>query len=158
MNRASRALNWSRRQLCRVGKAFPSVYGPRGMVLLGFAMLAAILGLSYVGPAASTMTSPATAFVSSIMPLSLWGVVWFVASFSLLVAAFKRDQSKALGGVVGLLFLWFVSYLVGCITELAKFGQSRLWLGCAIFAAFVILGMGVARMLNHTPRDGGGDG
>ena len=130
------------------------------MVLLGFAMLAAILGLSYVGPAATGFTSPATAFVSSILPLSLWGVVWFVASFSLLVAAFKQDQAKALGGVVGLLFLWFVSYLIGCISELAKFGQTRLWLGTAIFAAFVILGMGVARMLNHTraPGDGGGDG
>ena len=104
----------SPRWVCRARRnlmdTLPKVYGPRGMVMLGKAVMCSCFGFAYLGLAGSR-PQPALEMVTRIMPLELWAVVWFLVSFMLAASAFRVDQSRALGAVAAMLSLWSLSFL-----------------------------------------------
>jgi hypothetical protein len=130
----------------------PSVYGPRGMVMLGQAALCACFGFAYIG-VLDTPALPGVTLATNILPLPLWGVLWFLSAFHLAAASFKVDQAKALGGVTALLSFWALSYLHYFITTpVLPSGNANLaFLSSAIFGSMVLNAVGIARMLNHAP-------
>ena len=143
--------NWLSRWVQQIVKALPSVYGPRGMVMLGQSGLCASFGLAYVG-VIETPPLPGVGLVSMMMPLPLWGVAWFLCSFTLAVAAFKVDQAKALGGVTAMLVLWSISYLYYFFTTPVVGGYLNLsFLSAALLGSMVLNAIGISRMLNHAP-------
>lgn len=149
---ASAPMGWVMSARNKFRSALPSVYGPRGMIMLGLALLSAGFGLAYVG-IFTIPPMPGLALVQIIMPMPLWGVAWFLSAFTLVGAAFKVDQSKALGGVTGLLAVWTLSYVSYFVQtpELPNGSPNLSWLTALVFFAMVVLLMGVARMLNHAP-------
>jgi hypothetical protein len=128
----------------------PNVYGPRGMIMLGKAMVCACFGLAYIG-VLNHVPSPGLQMVSRIMPLSLWAVAWFIAAFMLVSAAFRVDHSRALGVLTTMLSLWSLSYFDYFLREpVLPNGRDNLaFLFAVILAGMAISAIGIARMLNH---------
>jgi len=140
--------------LCRLRRhvmdTLPKVYGPRGMIMLGKAMLCICFGVAYIG-IFQQPKSPGLEMVREIMPLQLWAVAWFLCAFTLITSAFKVDQAKALGGVAGMLSLWSLSYLVYFfrVPVLPDGGPNLSFLFAALLASMALSTVGAARMLNH---------
>ena len=132
--------------------ALPKVYGPRGMVMLGKAIMCACFGVSYLG-ILPTRPQPSLELVTRIMPLELWAVVWFLVAFMLVASAFKVDQSRALGAVAGMLSLWSMSFLEYFlrVPVLPSGLQNPSFLSAALLASMALSAAGCARMMNHAP-------
>lgn len=143
---------WLSRGLAQLRTALPSVYGPRGMVMLGQAALAGCFGLAYIG-VLNTPPMPGVQLATLFMPLQLWGVIWFLCASHLVTAAFKVDQSKALGWITALLFFWALSYLhYWFTTPVLPGGYDNLaYLSSAMLGSMVLNAVGIARMLNPGP-------
>lgn len=140
------------RGLAQLNATLPSVYGPRGLVMLGQAALAACFGFAYIG-ILNTPPMPGVELPTLFMPLQLWGVVWFLCASHLLTAAFKVDQSRALGWITVLLLFWALSYLYYWATHpVLPGGYSNIaYLSSAMLGSMVLNAVGLARMLNPGP-------
>lgn len=132
--------------------ALPVVYGPRGMIMLSQAFMCSLFGIAYIG-ILDVPPLPGVALVTGIMPLPLWGVSWFLCSFTLTSAAFKVDQSRALGGLTALLCIWAISYLhYFLVTPVLPSGNMNLaYLSSGMLASMMVNCIGSARLLNHGP-------
>ncbi|MET4618707.1 4-hydroxybenzoate polyprenyltransferase [Arthrobacter sp. 2762] len=137
---------------CRVLANFPKVYGPRGMVMLGKALMCACFGFSYLG-VLPERPQPALEMVTRIFPLEVWAVVWFLVAFMLVASAFKVDQSRALGAVAGLLSLWALSFAEYFFrTPVLPNGTwNTAFVSAALLASMALSAAGCARMMNHAP-------
>jgi len=146
----------SPRWVCRARRnlmdTLPKVYGPRGMVMLGKAVMCSCFGFAYLGLAGSR-PQPALEMVTRIMPLELWAVVWFLVSFMLAASAFRVDQSRALGAVAAMLSLWSLSFLEYFlrIPVLPNGSGNPGFLSAALLASMALSAAGCARMMNHAP-------
>jgi hypothetical protein len=135
------------------------------MVMLGKATICAAFGFSYVG-IINVPPSQGLHMVSTLLPLPIWAVLWFLCAFMLTASAFKVDQSRALGCTAGMLSLWALSYLEYFLrVPVLPSGQQNLaYLSAAIFASVALSTAGIARMLNTAPshpeivQKPGGDG
>ena len=133
-------------------ETLPKVYGPRGMVMLGKALMCFCFGLSYLGVLGSR-PQPALEMVTRIMPLQMWAVAWFIVSFMLAASAFRVDQSRALGSVAAMLSLWslcFLDYFFR-VPVLPDGTASTAFLSSALLASMALSAAGLARLLNHAP-------
>lgn len=144
------------RWACRFRKGMletlPKVYGPRGMVMLGKALMCFCFGISYLGVLGSK-PQPALEMVTRMMPLQMWAVVWFVVSFMLASSAFRVDQSRALGAVAAMLSLWslcFLDYFFR-VPVLPDGTASTAFVSSALLASMALSAAGLARLLNHAP-------
>lgn len=142
--------------LCRLRRyvmdILPKVYGPRGMVMLGKAIMCACFGVSYLG-VLGPKPQPALELVVRIMPLPLWSVVWFIVAFMLAASAFRVDQSRALGAVAGMLSLWslcFLDYFFR-VPVLPDGTASTAFVSFALLGSMALSAAGLARLLNHAP-------
>lgn len=140
------------KMVCWTKTVLPPVYGPRGMMMLGQAALAACFGLAYIG-VLDTVPFPALSLATNFLPLELWGVIWFIAAFQLAAAAFRVDHSRALGSITALLIFWSISYLHYFInTPVLPSGHTNLaFLSSAMLGSMVLNAIGISRMLNHAP-------
>lgn len=107
--------------------------GRRGGSLLFFGLVMSLVGWSYVctplSPEAAVLFSPLT----SIMPITHWGVLWLVTGGMMFTAAgWKKLEEGSFFGGVGLFLSWGIS----CIVAGAAFRYAALYLG---FAAFLLL-------------------
>jgi uncharacterized membrane protein HdeD (DUF308 family) len=140
--------------MCKVRReamdALPKVYGPRGTIMLGKGFICLCFGINYVG-VLNTAQSPGLDLVTRLMPLPLWGVMWFIAGFMLIAAAFKVDHSKALGLLTAMLSLWALTYIdyFFRVPVLPNGSDNTSYLFAAIMAGMALSAAGVARMLNH---------
>lgn len=144
------------RWCCRLRRnmleTLPKVYGPRGMVMLGKALMCACFGVSYLG-ILGTKPQPALEMVTRMMPLQMWAVVWFIVAFMLAASAFRVDQSRALGSVAAMLSLWslcFLDYFFR-VPVLPDGTASTAFLSAALLASMALSAAGLARLLNHAP-------
>lgn len=130
----------------------PKVYGPRGMVMLGQAVMCACFGMAYLG-VVGTRPQPALDMVTRFMPLQGWSVVWFIVAFMLISSAFRVDQSRALGSVAALLSLWSLSFLEYFLRQpqLPDGTANPGFLSAALLASMALSATGCARMMNHAP-------
>lgn len=143
---------WVCRARCQLTDALPKVYGPRGMVMLGKALMCACFGVSYLGILGSK-PQPALEMVTKLMPLQMWAVVWFIVAFMLAASAFRVDQSRALGSVAAMLSLWslcFIDYFLR-VPVLPDGTASTAFLSAALLASMALSAAGLARLLNHAP-------
>lgn len=143
---------WACRMRMNILNTLPKVYGPRGMIMLGKAIMSACFGFAYLG-VVSTKPQPALDLVTRLMPLEMWSVVWFLVSFMLVSSAFKVDQSKALGAVAGMLSLWslcFLEYFFR-VPVLPDGTANPGFLSFALLASMALSAAGCARMMNHAP-------
>ena len=136
--------------LYHLKKTLPPVYGPRGTIMIGKAMICFCLGYAYLG-VLQTTTSSGLELVTRILPLPLWAVLWVVTGFMLVSAAFKVDHSKALGALTAMLSLWSFSYIdyFFRVPVLPNGNQNTAFIFGAILASMALSAAGVARMLNH---------
>lgn len=129
--------------------------GPRGTVLLGYAMLAAPFALAYSPLTQPPFRAPAgLRILASGVPINVYGAAWALTAVLCVLAAFtdrarrQRDRLDlaAWGSIVTLLSVWTLAYLAGWIAHLAGWppaegaGQSYLQAGIyfgAVFIAFV---------------------
>ena len=146
----------SPRWVCRcrrnVLETLPKVYGPRGMVMLGKALMCACFGVSYLG-ILGDKPQPSLEMVTRLMPLQMWAVVWFIVAFMLASSAFRVDQSRALGAVAAMLSLWslcFLDYFFR-VPVLPNGTASTAFLSAALLASMALSAAGLARLLNHAP-------
>jgi hypothetical protein len=142
--------------LCTTRRYFadllPKVYGPRGMVMLGQALMCACFGTSYLG-ILGHKPQPALEMVTKLFPLQVWAVIWFIVAFMLVASAFKVDQSRALGVVAAMLSLWslcFLEYFLR-VPILPDGTRSTAFVSTALLAALALSAAGSARMMNHAP-------
>lgn len=142
--------------MCRTRRNFldalPKVYGPRGMVMLGKALMCSCFGVTYLG-VLPPKPQPGLEMVARIMPLELWAVVWFIVAFMLASSAFRVDQSRALGSVAAMLSLWSLSFLDWFIRApvLPGGAPNTAFLSAALLASMALSAAGLARLLNHAP-------
>ena len=143
---------WLCRLRLHVMDTLPKVYGPRGMVMLGKSFMCACFGIAYIGVLGSR-PQPGLEMVTRILPLELWAVVWFLVSFMLAAAAFKVDQSRALGSFAALLSLWGLSYVEYFfrVPVLPNGSSNTAFLSAALLASMALSAAGHARMMNHAP-------
>lgn len=64
----------------------PKVYGRRGTIMLGKGIICLCFGFAYIG-VLNTTPSAGLDLVLRIMPLPLWGALWFITGFMLIAAA-----------------------------------------------------------------------
>ena len=86
-----------------------------------------------------------------IMPLPLWGVLWFIAGFTLIAAAFKVDHSRALGMLTAMLSIWALSYIdyFARVPVLPNGNNNTAFLFATILAGMALSAAGIAGRLNH---------
>lgn len=135
--------------------SLPPVYGPRGQIMIGKGLLSLCFGFLYVG-VMPVPPQPGLSLVLNILPLELWGVLWFLAGFLLISSAFRVDHSRALGFLTGLLSLWALSYFeyflrvpmlpTGTVNTSYIFGT--------ILTSLAISSAGIGRMLNKGKTHG----
>jgi DMSO reductase anchor subunit len=122
------------------------------MVMLGQSALCACFGFAYIG----ILNLPpmiGVALPTMFLPLPIWGVIWFLCASHLATAAFKVDQSKALGWITALLMLWAFSYLYYFITTptLPSGYTNGAFLSSAMLGSMLLNAVGISRMLNVSP-------
>lgn len=150
-----RSPRWLCRLRAHITSWIPAVYGPRGMILIALAVVCACFGLAYVGPLARDTPSPTIEPLISVLAMEYWGVLWWVTAFYLAMSAFRIDQSRALGLVIGLFTAWGISAFMASLQNALAGQPNRMWLSGVIFLAMAALTLGVARMLNlgHNHRE-----
>lgn len=143
---------WTCRAKAKLLDNLPKVYGPRGMVMIGKAIMCACFGVSYLG-VIGTRPQPALEMVTRIMPLQMWAVVWFIVAFMLASSAFRVDQSRALGAVAGMLTLWSLCFLEFFfrMPVMPDGTASTAYVSSALLASMALSAAGLARLLNHAP-------
>lgn len=131
------------------------VNGARGVTLLGFSLMSLVFGVAFNSPVAVIPPPPpGLSGLNDIIPLWMWAFVWYASAVSLLVGAFRQDQSRSMMLFAGLLAVWCISYGTAAFTT---YGNPRLTtvfvLQTVIFGGLLVSCLGVARLLNAPPVD-----
>lgn len=138
--------------LFHLKKTLPPVYGPRGTIMLGKGFTCLCFGYAYIGVLRNTPVSGGGLdLVTRILPLPIWGALWFITAFMLISSAFKVDHSRALGFLTAMLSLWSISYLdyFFRVPVLPNGNENTAFVFAALLASMALSAAGVARMLNH---------
>lgn len=155
MRRLKLPPRWLCKSVSKARTALPSVYGPRGQIMLGKGLLSLCFGISYIGifklPSLRGLT-----LVTNMLPLPLWGVLWFLCAFLLISSAFRVDHSRALGFLAGMLTLWSLSYYAFFATTpvLPEGTVNTAFISGTLLLAMAISTAGIARMLNKGATHG----
>lgn len=124
----------------------PKLYGPRGLVLLGFGVVSGMLGAGYASGLFGN--GPSLAWLNSVVPLVFLGWVWLGVGVWQIVAAFQIDQSKPLGAFSAMCFLWGVGYAVDAGYQIARGSPPVVLFMVVIFWALTLACIGIGRMFN----------
>lgn len=124
--------------------------GPRGSVLLCWALLAAVVALSCLPPATADALPWGLQALAAVVPLWVYAVLWAAAGVAALVGAFRRrDRSvrrtwdvAGFAAVAGLCCGWGLLYGIGW---LAQPTANRQWILAGAFLA-------VAGAIGNTSR------
>lgn len=126
-------------------------HGSRGVIMLGFAMVAFGFGTGYTWPGVlppETFNALGTKLVQFILPLQIWGVAWYIAGVSLLTNAFRVEQGRAMGLITGLFTAWSLSHLNGFVLACINGTPNTGWLASLIYAGLVVACLGISRLPN----------
>jgi hypothetical protein len=141
--------------LFHLKKTLPPVYGPRGQVMLGKGMISLCFGFAYVG-VINISPQVGLTLVTGILPLPLWGVLWFLCGFLLISSAFRVDHSRALGFLTALLCLWALSYFhYFCSVPVLPTGKvNTAYIFGTLLLSMAVSTAGIGRMLNQGKTHG----
>lgn len=130
------------------------VNGAKGVALLSFGIMASLFGIAFLSPWAIIPPPPqGLVFLNGLIPLEIWGGLWWVASGALIIGAFTQDQSKALAPFTGMLFIWAASYGFSAWDEFSRTGYTLFWFTSALFGALLVACLAIARLVNAPPVD-----
>lgn len=130
------------------------INGARGVTLLGFGLVALVFGLAFNSPVAVIPPPPAgLRGLDALIPLQVWGILWYLAAGFLLVGAFRENQAKSMMLFSGLLFVWASAYATAAFTSPDPRMVSLFAMQSVIFGGLLTACMGVARLLNAPPID-----
>ncbi|MBM6622680.1 hypothetical protein JTF08_13775 [Micrococcaceae bacterium RIT802] len=142
-------------------------HGPRGVMLLGFALLALTMGYAYAGRPDRGGT---LAWLDHVIPIPVFGYLWILVGGWLTLSAFRVNQSRALGAFSGMCFLWAMAYAISGVINLANGEPPRGFTLIPAFLALTIACAAATRMVNPAsshvevvvkpgprPTDGGTD-
>lgn len=130
------------------------INGAKGLALLSFGVMAALFGVAFLSPWAIIPPPPrGLVFLNGIVPLEVWGGVWWAAAVWLIVGAFREDQSKAMAPFAAMLFVWAASYGFTAWDEYQRTGYTVFWFSSALFAALLVASLAIARLVNAPPVD-----
>lgn len=127
------------------------INGARGVALLGLGATALIFGVAFAGPWFNVYPPPPGGLVllDRIIPLNVWGWVWYLAGVILVLGAFREDQSRSMRVFAGMLFVWGASYVWAAIDT----GRPVYALSAAVYFSILVACLGVARLVNSPPVD-----
>lgn len=111
-----------------------STIGRRGCFLLFLSMLDIVQAYGLIFPTPTVLESQSYIFLSSLMPLHVWGTLWGVVGIVCLYYAFKRDDMVAFSAGMFIKSLWAFMFLLGW----ALAGIERGYLLSAIWGAFAL--------------------
>lgn len=132
----------------------PRINGAKGVALFAFGIMAALFGIAFLSPWAIIPPPPrGLVFLNGLIPLEVWGAVWWASSAALVVGAFRQDQSKALAPFSGMLFVWSASYAFSAWDEFGRTGYTMFWFSSALFLSLLIACLAIARLVNAPPVD-----
>lgn len=111
--------------------------GRRGIALLLFAYLDAVIGYSLLDAStrAQTAAIPSYKVVIMLAPLLVWAFIWIAAGMACLVSAFLRDDRWGFAAASAVFIVWAVSFLISW----AAYGADRGWLAAATWAVLAML-------------------
>lgn len=125
--------------------------GPRGQLLLSFAMIDVLFGVGILLADNRTRSAPAYAFPAQILPLNAWALIWLLVAGLLVAAAFaQRLDTAAFAAAIGIKAVWGLLALGGWLAGDIPRGyvSMGIWVGLA----------GVVRVCSRylpASRDGG---
>lgn len=122
--------------------------------MLGFAVVAMAFGLAYVGPISVPDAPSPLQILESLMPLQIWGILWFLCSGMLWISAFQKEQAFPLAFFALLMTLWIIIYMVSFTQEFLATGQSYQWINPIVFLGIIIASRGASRMVNPVRNKG----
>lgn len=130
------------------------INGSKGVALLAFGVMAGLFGVAFLSPWAIIPPPPrGLVFLNGIIPLEVWGGMWWLAAVCLVVGAFCQDQSKALAPFSAMLFVWAASYGFSAWDEYQRTGHTVFWFSSALFLALLVACLAIARLVNAPPVD-----
>lgn len=155
MRRIKLPPRWLCETISKARTSLPSVYGPRGQIMLGKGVISLCFGFAYVG-VINIPPQLGLDLVTKIMPLPLWGVLWFLCAFLLISAAFRVDHSRALGFLTTLLSLWALAYYEYFlrVPVLPTGHVNTSFIFATLLLAMGVSTAGIARMLNQGATHG----
>jgi hypothetical protein len=109
--------------------------GRRGAVLLTLAVLDIVYAIGLFLPASGPHRSASTTFLSGILPLPVWAILWLIVGGLLAIGSFQLRDRWAYALAVGLKTLWGTVTLLGWVVT----GVERGWLSAAIWLAFAVV-------------------
>lgn len=128
--------------------------GAKGLALLAFGVMAGLFGVAFLSPWAIIPPPPrGLILLNELVPLEVWGGLWWLAAGWLIVGAFREDQSKAMAPFAGMLFIWAASYASSTWEEFHRTGYSVLWFPATLFLTLLIACLAIARLVNAPPID-----
>lgn len=115
----------------------------RKVMLVSAALYCATRAATYL-PNPARETPKAMEFISLLVPVWFWGVLWVVAAVLCLIDLFRGHGRRGISTVVGLMISWGAIYLISYIDTVAGEGWgSREWSTAShfAFAGGIILGL-----------------
>lgn len=132
----------------------PRINGAKGVALFAFGVMAALFGIAFLSPWAIIPPPPrGLVFLNGLVPLEVWGGVWWAASIALIIGAFRENQANALAPFSAMLFVWASSYAFSAWDEYQRTGYTIFWLSSTLFLSLLIACLAVARLVNAPPVD-----
>lgn len=108
--------------------------GFRGAILLGFAFIDVIYGLTLLLPSAETRRGSAYAWRSEFLPTEAWGALWTLVGVFLITQAFARRDRAAFAVAIAIKLAWMIVALGSWIAGPVQPSQALAIVG--IFGAF----------------------
>lgn len=111
--------------------------GRRGEFLLFLVLLDFLYGLSLLRPIEEAQRSPSLHFLTEVLPLSWWALLWLAVGAACLVGAFARGDRFAFAAAASLKVLWGSMFLLGWLAGVIERGwvAAVIWL---VFAGWVM--------------------
>lgn len=128
------------------------INGAKGLAMFSFGIMAGLFGVAFLSPWKIIPPPPrGLIFLNELVPLEVWGGLWWVAAIALFIGAFRNDQSQAMAPFSAMLFVWAASYAFSAWDQFHHEGYTIFWLSSALFLALLFASLAVARLVNAPP-------
>lgn len=123
-------------------------HGPRGLVMFIYGLFTVLLGALYISPKGADTMPSVVLFISGVIPLKFWGLLWIVVGFTVMVQGFRKNQSLGLWTFAGMNALWGVLHLYSFMHKLLIEHEIKYAVGSLLFLSATVVVLALARMIN----------